>query len=702
MAFTNGYDQTEAQLTMLLSAFAYTDEKVLPGETVAQQEQRTRRDIDALLASEPMLAQQWQVAWGPGLDDARANMMYVAGNTTTNQYAVVVRGSAWSFVLDWLEDFLSLLALVQYRGTSDPSVQIASGTDIGLGILLDMQDSSGTNVQAFLQALADDAEVYVTGHSLGGCLASALAPMIANKIGVNRLKVYTFAAPSAGNLGFANYYNSMFLPANTNISRAFRVYNDLDIAPNAWATLLNIESYYQGFVACPEDIQTILNYVVREVGDRYTQVGIPDSDSAHLLHGSIVWPGQTNTDSINPVTDALFLWQAAQQHCKWTYCHLLEANRPRIALTKVKRIAAAVTKAKRSPHTGKRNAPVFFVTYHGGKSGAAYNNVYAYDHHGKLLSASVLQVQSGTQLSELRGVYLNQGYLYVVNGGESVSDVLCFSGSGTSYTQESGTFISGITVNSIQHPFALAFNGTTCFVSNQDTNVVAMLTMTSPTQATAVKGAAANYLRNLDPEGTFLDGTFVASSNGSLPHVPATTAVPTNQGGLNVTISGGKVQHSARDVLLAGPRKSSKHQLLYVADEPGNLVRLYHPVSGKPCGVSTTVTAPTHLLEHNGTLYVSAGNQIFSGALVAKPGTSATDPCLHLQPIAYKLPPNISKPTFAGMTVDESGNFYIALRTSGLIVKFANGDFSQPSLWLTCPKHASPEFILYAGPKAHS
>jgi Lipase (class 3) len=677
----------DAPLAMLLSAFAYTDEQTVNGESADQQAQRMRQDINALMVNEPTLA-QWQVVWGPALDPARANMMYVAGNTATNQYAVVVRGSAWSFVLDWLEDFTALLPFVPCPDITNTSVPISFGASVGLFSLLGMHNSSGVDLLSFLATLPADAQIYITGHSLGGCLASVLAVVVANQIGKDRLKVYTFAAPSGGGKDFANYFNGMFVP-DDGPSAAFRFYNDLDIVPNAWATLQTIESYYQGFVPCPEDFQTILNHIIQSDKNIYVQVGTPI-----VLPGSIVQPS-----GINPAADALFLWQAAQQHCKWTYCSLIGATRPQVTLTKIKRIAAAIRKQANqpTPTTKKHDKGMFLVTYHGGLSSTAYNNVYAYDHHGKLLSASVLHVQSGTELSELRGVYLNQGYLYVVNGGSTVSDVLCFSGSGASYKQESGTFVSSATVNSISHPFALAFNGATCFVSNQDTNVVAMLTMKKPTHATATKGAAASYLKKLDPTGTFLDGTFVASSNGSLPHVPMTTAVPASQGGLNVTLSGGKVHHSVRDILLAGPGNPPNPLLLYVADEPGNLIRLYDPVSGEPCGISNAITAPTHLLAHNGMLYVSAGAQIFSGPLVTKPGTSPTDPCLTLQAITCKIPPHIdlSKLAFAGMTVDDSGNFYIALRTNGVIIKYANGDFSQPSLWLTCHKHASPEFIVY-------
>ena len=339
---------------------------------------------------------------------------------------------------------------------------------------------------------------------------------------------------------------------------------------------------------------------------------------------------------------------------------------------------------------------MFLISYHGGAPGAQHNNLHAYDDRGRRLSAGVLRLQPGTQLAELRGIYINQGYLYVVNGGKTVSDILCFSGSGTSYTQAPGTFASGAAINSLKHPFALAFAGSRCFVSNQDTNVVAMLTTASPTEASATTGAAASYLAQLSPAGAFLDGTFVASANGALPGLPPTTPVPSHLGGLKVGIVAGKVQHSVRDLVLAGPGESGP-TLLFVADEPGNRVRLYDPATGQPRGVSSKVAAPTHLLASGDRLFVSAGNQILSAPLVSQPGASASDVCLDLQPVAYTLPGKLdrTKVAFSGMTVDAAGNFYVALRKPSRIVQFAGGDFTRSSLWLKCPKHASPEFILY-------
>src|SRR6267143_2003126 len=182
----------------------------------------------------------------------RANMLYAASEPSGNQIAVAIRGTDWSFWLNWLEDFGSLLPLVPFTSVL-PSVpvgnpQIAAGTNVGLQLLLGTKastlDGEQVDLATFLRGSGDQAEIFVTGHSLGGCLASVLAPSLAQQLGsAKNFKVYTFAAPSAGNQDFASYYNSLFTDAAA-ASTAYRVFNDLDIVPESWASLPAIATLY--------------------------------------------------------------------------------------------------------------------------------------------------------------------------------------------------------------------------------------------------------------------------------------------------------------------------------------------------------------------------------------------------------------------------------------------------------------------------
>jgi len=309
--FTPGYSNSEAQLLMHLSALAYLDEIPLPGESLEHQEQRMKSNIDAALSSGPPYPVGWRVVWGPALTPDRANMLYIAGNGRLQQYAVVIRGTDWSFILDWIEDFASLLPLVPYPQVG--AGNIASGTLIGLLALQDL------NFMSFLQGLPADSNVYVTGHSLGGCLASVVAPLVARQFpDEGQVKVYTFAAPSPGDRSYQQYFNGFFAED----AFAFRVFDTLDVVPNAWATLATIETYYQGYYLCPQELKDIVNFGIRRVGDEYVNVGTDQP-----LTGQVIWPfGSGRTEEIDPIGDAIFLWQVAQQHATLNYLSLLKAH----------------------------------------------------------------------------------------------------------------------------------------------------------------------------------------------------------------------------------------------------------------------------------------------------------------------------------------------------------------------------------------
>jgi hypothetical protein len=294
----------------------------------------------------------WQVVWGPALDQDCSNMMYVVGNIASNQLAVSVRGTDWSFWLDWVEDFDNFLPLVPYSqfGVSvGANVMIAQGTGAGLAILLGMHDGT-TDFKTFITTKAQTEQVLVTGHSLGGGLASVLASCIAAWLGgADKMSVYTFAAPSAGNRGFANYYNELFVsPDSADTSTAFRFYNSLDVVPNGWASLPTIETYFPPLLPCPSDIKDVVEFAAGKVGSEYVQLGTRVNGSAVELSGVFLnsFDFELNAITLSPVEDTLFLLEAAQQHHPTTYQKLLSAPPVSAATAKLKRIVATLWDTK--------------------------------------------------------------------------------------------------------------------------------------------------------------------------------------------------------------------------------------------------------------------------------------------------------------------------------------------------------------------
>ena len=313
---------------------------------------------------------------------------------------------------------------------------------------------------------------------------------------------------------------------------------------------------------------------------------------------------------------------------------------------------------------------MLFVTLHGGnpERDPHKNNVHAYDKDGNKITSSVLDETDGVILDELRGIYLSGKYLYVANANKTQNSVLCYEGSGTKYR-----FVSRLatnqTCNGILHPFDFTFDGLGyCYLSSQDTNVITRLIVSGDGKI----GRPAPTAASLHATGEFLSGTFVASSNGNLSK-PATTPVlcPT---GLSYADVGAK-KHSVRGVAWANGR-------LYVADQPAGTVKIYD-ITGKYLGQSNTLEpgSPVHLVVHNGSLYVSGGNHIYTAMLPNSPDK-----------FVLKAINSVKVKNSCGMAFGNSGNFYVASRTGRTILKF-DSDFNPVKF--RCDLPDDPEFLLH-------
>jgi hypothetical protein len=331
------YDSTTAELAMILSTLAYVDEN----RTATQQQMAS--EINAGLAEAGY--KSWQVAWGPALNADRSNLAYAARNSEAGQLAVSIRGSDFSFWLNWIEDLaaITLVPYDQFVPSASNTSQIARGTAIGLRNVLRMQDGT-ESLETFLTAAPEETPILITGHSLGGCLASALAPCVANWMrGAASISVYTIAAPSPGNADFAAYYNTRFTDQSGQ-STAFRFFNSLDVVPNAWASLNTVETYYPPLVPCPSDITRLIGRAETAVVGKYCQLGEVAMGSAIELSGTIITPLGAYRGRLEPnaFENALFLWEAAQQHACTTYQALLQTPLTVPAVGRLKYALAAL------------------------------------------------------------------------------------------------------------------------------------------------------------------------------------------------------------------------------------------------------------------------------------------------------------------------------------------------------------------------
>jgi hypothetical protein len=379
---------------------------------------------------------------------------------------------------------------------------------------------------------------------------------------------------------------------------------------------------------------------------------------------------------------------------------------------------------------------MLFVTFHG-----TIGNIYGFDETkpGSKPIENLLEIPS-SQLSELRGMLFANGFLYVVNGSKTVSNILCCTPDPNHkyhYMQKS-VFISNA-LPAVNHPFDIAFrdgpNQTQIwYVSDQDSNVVATFTSPSPYDSasagrceylSALLTALQNAKSPLAGPG-FLEASFIPTSLVGA-EIPEQTTVAPSWGGLtpifNPPNSTGsvsekkhekqKVQNSVRGVALS-------EGVLYVADEGGSAVRMYDAATGVPLG-STALDRPVHLVVHSGNLYVTSGDSIFCGSCVTLPATIPAVPASDQFSGVSALPPYPAPPSGytnsvtltmkdlklglprgsgpSGFAFDTFGNLYIGLRKSQQICAFAPNTNPKKGDNPFTPSSKNPIFTLKDGPE---
>ena len=115
------------------------------------------------------------------------------------------------------------------------------------------------------------------------------------------------------------------------------------MVPNAWASLATVETYYPPLVSCSSDITRLIDRAEIAVAGKYTQLGDFATGSAIELSGSIITPfgAHRGRQEPNAFENALFLWEAAQQHACTTYQALLQTPLTVPAVGRLKQALAA-------------------------------------------------------------------------------------------------------------------------------------------------------------------------------------------------------------------------------------------------------------------------------------------------------------------------------------------------------------------------
>lgn len=311
------------QVAMTLAGIAATAATPRPsGESVAEQCTRVILGINQQLA-DPGLATQgnWSLLWA-ALSEDNANMAYLAKSTDgSNQFAVVLRGTVGNMT-DLLED-LDVGTVVPFTAVGKPQspVYVSKGAMEAFSQVMAMSAAGLTLVQALSGALAAapaNPTVLVIGHSLGGCLATMVAPYLQTltwpSANAPAFGLYTFAAPTAGGPDFANYLTGLALSWAVNK----RYVNCYDLVPLAWTSIDTAKSWYPGKGPVANvDAKAVITAIASLPGpNTYTQPG----PCTQLNSGY-----GTNDPNLQRNSLQDFMGQAAYQHANNTYLSLLGA-----------------------------------------------------------------------------------------------------------------------------------------------------------------------------------------------------------------------------------------------------------------------------------------------------------------------------------------------------------------------------------------
>lgn len=268
---------------------------------------------------------QWTCDWGPAQNADHSNLVFVAVYRTASGTPVcavtVVRGTdadigdRWG-VLEQIWEDIDILNCASPPWDPAGEQRVAQGTLDALDVVEGLRaNAPPVSLRSFLTSfLSDPANgnpvLVVTGHSLGGCLVSVVAPWLRSSLaaaGVTNTSIVpaSFAAPTAGNAAFAAWFDATF-------TGGMRVHNSLDVVPLGWWNLKAVKSIYE---TCghptPEAVKLVVDGWDVAMAVKRVSYAQPAADDAPLT-GACAAPASAS-------------WTAelAYQHHPTTYMALL-------------------------------------------------------------------------------------------------------------------------------------------------------------------------------------------------------------------------------------------------------------------------------------------------------------------------------------------------------------------------------------------
>ena len=323
---------------------------------------------------------------------------------------------------------------------------------------------------------------------------------------------------------------------------------------------------------------------------------------------------------------------------------------------------------------------MWWISYRG-ESGHGVDNIGVFEDDGSPRKKHPLLLDPSPAAHPLhiaRGFALVGDDLYIANAWRKDSHIARYHRHGDTFRFQE-VLAKTEQIAAMVHPFDVELGDDgRIYVSCQDTNTVVALVPDSRKPA-----LVAAHLRKHYPNGKFLPGTLVASSQGSLPEYGDRTPldVPSPLGLKVVLDKRGKPRHSVRGIVV-----HRKH--LYVADEAGDAVKVFNVKSGELMAhiKGRALKAPVHLILHGETLYIGASG---TGSILALDLTS-TPPSGKLK-ARVVIDGKLDAPS--GFAVGPDGDLYVAERKKQRVRRFSSKGKKKGTFIDGLPD--MPEFLVY-------
>ena len=306
---------TEARMT-LFSFLSYYD---LSNPIIS----KLQKNVLKILSSMKDELSFSQVAWGPAAHKGGGifsdSLVYsVKHSDTENEYTIVFRGTNPLSLSTWIFQDFDVSGLIPWTRESPnaatTSAYISKSADKSLKIHKNIISNRLCLRDWIFEKVSSSKKKAVLnfcGHSLGGMICSAFALYIHDELSAKKLRnkseinVYAFAAPTAGNVHYAEYMNNALKGKFNSFA------NPIDIATLVWTekNMISVLPAVYGKIKMDLITKTAYSSLCNKVkGLGYCQPG----------NISII-DSQVNTNLIFKN----YIFQAAYQHI---FPYLIEAN----------------------------------------------------------------------------------------------------------------------------------------------------------------------------------------------------------------------------------------------------------------------------------------------------------------------------------------------------------------------------------------